>query len=335
MPDPEPQSARAVLMVRPAGFGFNPQTASTNLFQREEVPAGHADRQARVLGEFDALAAALERAGVQVIVAEDSAVPVKPDAVFPNNWVSFHRDGTLVLYPLLAANRRWERREELIAQVARQGSFRIARTVDLSHREVEAKFLEGTGSLVLDRVSHIAYACLSPRTDLDVLGEFAQLMDHELMTFDAQDAGAAIYHTNVLMAVGTEFAVLCGASIGDPQHRDAVRSKLIATGHELIEISLEQMQQFAGNLLELESAQGKLIALSCAAWRALDARQRSRLEAHGEIVAVDIATIERHGGGSVRCMLAEIHLPPRGSASASDAAESDSGVIISGCSNSA
>ena len=312
MPDQEPQSARAVLMVRPARFGFNPQTAGTNLFQRDEGSAGDSDRQRRVWSEFDALASALTRAGVQVVVAEDSAVPAKPDAIFPNNWVSFHRDGTVVLYPMMAVNRRLERREELIAQVAREGPFRIAKVVDLSHREADGKFLEGTGSLVLDRGSHIAYACLSARTDLDVLGEFAQLLDYELMTFDAQDAGAAIYHTNVLMAVGTQFAIVCGASIGNPQHRDAVRSKLAATGHEIVDISIEQMRQFAGNLLELDSPRGKLIAMSSAAWSALDAHQRRRLESHGDIVAADIATIEHFGGGSVRCMLAEIHLPPRG-----------------------
>ena len=312
MPDQEPQSARAVFMVRPARFGFNPQTAGTNLFQQDAGPGGDSDRQRRVLSEFDALASALARAGVQVIVAEDSAVPVKPDAVFPNNWVSFHHDGTVVLYPMLAVNRRSERREELVAQVAREGPFRIARVVDLSHREADGKFLEGTGSLVLDRGSHIAYACLSARTDLDVLGEFAQMLDYELMTFDAQDAGTAIYHTNVLMAVGTHFAVVCGASIGNPQHRDAVRSKLGETGHEIVDISIEQMRQFAGNLLELDSPRGKLIAVSSAAWSAFDAHQRRRLESHGDIVAADIATIEHLGGGGVRCMLAEIHLPPRG-----------------------
>jgi len=311
MSNQEPQSARAVLMVRPARFGFNPETAATNLFQRDDEPAGGKLAHERVLGEFDALAEALARAGVRVIVAEDSAVPVKPDAVFPNNWVSFHHDGTVVLYPMLAVNRRLERREELIAQVAREGSFRIARTVDLSYREAEGKFLEGTGSLVLDRASHIAYACLSARTDLDILGEFAQQLDYELMTFDALDGGAAIYHTNVLMAVGTHFAVVCGASIQNPQHRDAVCSKLAATGHAIIDISLEQMRRFAGNLLELDCARGKLIAVSSAAWSALDPRQRRQLESHGQIVAADIATIERSGGGSVRCMLAEIHLPPR------------------------
>src|SRR5271166_3688803 len=238
MSNQEPQSARAVLMVRPARFGFNPETAATNLFQHDDGPAGGIPAHERVLAEIDALAEALAGAGVQVIVAADTADPVKPDAVFPNNWVSFHCDGTVVWYPMLAVNRRLERREEVIAQVARDGSFRIARTIDLSHREAEAKFLEGTGSLVLDRAAHVAYACLSPRTDLDVLGEFAQLLDYELMTFDAQDAGAPIYHTNVLMAVGTRFAVVCGESIGNPQHRDAVCSKLAATGHEIIEISL-------------------------------------------------------------------------------------------------
>src|SRR5450755_315756 len=161
---PETQSARSILMVRPASFAFNPQTAATNAFQRQpgaEKPASEA-----VLKEFDAACTLLRRSGVEVLVAADTATPVKPDAIFPNNWVSFHADGTVVLYPLLAANRRAERREELIAQVARDGSLRIARTVDLTEHEARGEYLEGTGSMVLDRVARIAYACLSPRTHL-------------------------------------------------------------------------------------------------------------------------------------------------------------------------
>lgn len=306
----EPQSAAAVLMVRPARFGFNPQTAASNAFQ--ERPGAEADLQGRALREFDALAEQLGRAGANLIIVEDTQEPAKPDALFPNNWVSFHRDGTVVLYPMLAPNRRIERREEVIRTVLDAGAFRATRTVDLTHRETEGKYLEGTGSLVLDRTGRIAYANLSPRTDLDVLGEFAQQLDYELVTFESVDgADRAVYHTNVMMAVGTGFAVVCGASITHSRHRDAVYSKLRASGREVIEISLEQMGQFAGNLLELSPPRSTVIALSTTAWRSLEAGQRRALEHHGLVVAADIPIIERFGGGGVRCMLAEIHLPGR------------------------
>ena len=308
-PTPEPQSAAAVLMVRPAAFGFNPQTAASNAFQ---VPGAGGAPAAEALREFDGLAETLRQAGVEVIVAQDTPSPVKPDAVFPNNWVSFHGDGTVVLYPMLAPNRRLERRDELLRQVAQEGDYRISRTVDLSHREARAQFLEGTGSMVLDRCNRIAYAALSPRTDLDVRGEFAQQLDFELATFEAFDGGARpVYHTNVLMAVGARFAVLCSEVIADRTQRAAVIDTLRATGHDVIEISMSQMQRFAGNLLELAPAAGNLIALSRNAWSSLDAAQRGRLENHGRVLTVDIPVIERAGGGGVRCMLAEIHLPKR------------------------
>jgi hypothetical protein len=268
--------------------------------------------QGRALREFDALADALQRAGVEVLVAADSDSPVKPDAIFPNNWVSFHRDGTVALYPMMAVNRRAERREEIIEQVVREGGFQVSRTVDLTHREALDKFLEGTGSVVLDRTHRVAYASPSPRTDLDVLGEFAQRLDYELVTFDAIDAAAQpIYHTNVAMAIGTGFAVVCGEAISQAAHRAAVWSKLRATGHEVIDISLGQMVQFAGNVLELAPAAGKVVALSAAAWSCLDTAQKRVLESHASVVPVAIPTIERIGGGGVRCMLAEIHLPKR------------------------
>jgi hypothetical protein len=310
----EPQSAGTVLMVRPARFAFNPQTAASNAFQTPS-PLQSDDSvaaQESALREFDGLAAKLVRAGVAVIAAEDTLSPVKPDAVFPNNWVSFHHDGTVVLYPMLAANRRWERREELVEQVTRDGGFRITRTVDLSYREEQGKYLEGTGSLVLDRAQGVAYAALSPRTDLDVLGEFAQQLDYDLVTFDAFDSGGKpVYHTNVLMAVGSRFAVLCGDAITDRGHRDAVSGKLRATGHEVLEISMNQMIRFAGNILELTSPSGTVIAMSTTAWNSFDAPQRRILEGHGSVVAAGIPVIEGLGGGGVRCMLAEIHLPKR------------------------
>jgi hypothetical protein len=310
----ELQSARAVLMVRPASFGGNPQTAASNAFQKSPEPHLGVDQQAVALAEFDALAGALDRAGIEVLIAADTEAPLKPDAIFPNNWVSFHHDGTVALYPMLAPNRRWERRAEVLEQIVRQGAFHVSRTVDLTMRESENKYLEGTGSIVLDRVNRVAYACSSPRTDLDVLGDFAQQLDYELMTFDAQDgAGRAIYHTNVLMAVGSNFAVVCGDSITDPAHRAAVFSKLRATGHTVVDISLTQMAKFAGNVLELDAPQGKLLALSTTALQGLQASQRLALEAHAMLIPVSIPTIEHIGGGGVRCMLAEIHLPKRGS----------------------
>jgi hypothetical protein len=317
MPDPahsgqEPQSARAVLMVRPASFGFNPQTAASNAFQQAADSLGEDEAQRRVLIEFDGLAGTLSRAGVEVLIASDTPRPVKPDAIFPNNWVSFHFDGTVALYPMLAPNRRAERREEILEQVVREGRFRVSRTVDLTHREAEGKFLEGTGSLVLDRAHRVAYASLSPRTDLDVLGEFAQLLDYELVTFEARDAAAQpVYHTNVVMAIGTRFAVVCGAAIAQPAHRDAVFNKLRAAGHDLVDITRRQMQEFAGNLLELAPAGRHVIALSTTAWRSLGSAQRRILESHAEVLPVAIPTIERIGGGGVRCMLAELHLPKR------------------------
>jgi hypothetical protein len=307
----EMQSARSVLMVRPASFSYNPETAATNAFQQR--PGAEKPLAEAILREFDEAACGLTRAGVRVTVAADTATPAKPDAIFPNNWVSFHADGTVVLYPMLAVNRRWERREEVIAQVARDGGLRISRTVDLTAHEASGRFLEGTGSMVLDRRAHIAYACLSQRTHLDALGDFAQQLDYELLTFEAADAaGLPIYHTNVLMAIGTGFAVVCGEVIGDATQRRAVFARLEAGDHELIDIGLPQMHAFAGNVLELAAAGGPAVAISSTAWRALGTAQRQALEKHAGIVCLDVPLIERLGGGGIRCMIAEVHLPERG-----------------------
>jgi len=298
------------LMVRPASFGFNVQTAASNAFQNRCDPAADTQFARLALAEFDALAGELDAAGVQVIVGADDPEPVKPDAVFPNNWVSVHADGTVVLYPMLAPNRRLERRDDLIRQVCRDGGFHVSRTIDLTPHERTQKFLEGTGSLVLDRPSRTAYACASPRTDLVVLGEFAQQLDYRIISFEACGAdGTAIYHTNVMMAVGSRFAVLCSESIADPAVRGAVVRLLRDSGHELLDISMPQMAGFAGNLLELASRSGPLVAISARAWDSLDGAQRRLLERHARVLTARIPTIERIGGGSVRCMLAEIHLP--------------------------
>jgi hypothetical protein len=302
---PEPQSAPAVLMVRPARFGFNPQTAESNAFQHPL-----AESQDAALEEFDAVAAALRGAGIEVWVADDTAVPVKPDAIFPNNWVSFHRDGSIALYPMLAPNRRAERREDVLQFVVREGGFRVSRTVDFSHHETQGQYLEGTGSLVLDRVHRVAYACASPRTDVEVLGDFAQRLDYEVVSFDAlDDRGKPIYHTNVLMAVGSTFAVLCEEALPMAAHRAAVQARLRATGHEIVAITRAQMRKFAGNVLELAAPGGPLLVLSRTALDALTGAQVKRLEAHAALLPVALPHIEAIGGGGVRCMLAEIHLP--------------------------
>ncbi|MDE2306189.1 MAG: amidinotransferase [Gammaproteobacteria bacterium] len=308
MANPDPQCARAVMMVRPAAFGFNSQTAASNVFQQfEEAPA-----QAAALEEFAALVRKLREAGVEVIVADDTPDPCKPDAIFPNNWVSFHRDGSVVLYPMSTPNRRSERREDLIEHVGREARAQVRRIVDLSHREATERYLEGTGSVVLDRVHRIAYAGLSPRTDLDVLGEFCQRLDYEAVAFEATDEnGCAVYHTNVVMTVGERFAVVCAEAIEDPARRRQVLDRLAATGRETVPISRAQMRSFAANCLQLDAPGGPVIVISSTALAALEDRQRETLARHGRLIRAEVPTIERVGGGGVRCMLAEIHLPAR------------------------
>jgi hypothetical protein len=303
------QSTTDILMIRPASFCANLQTAASNRFQ--QMDALSENPQAAALAEFDALVRALRDAHIRVHVFDDSLEPSTPDALFPNNWVSFHADGSVVLYPMLARNRRLERRMDILEELTQQGGFHAQRVVDLTHREKENKFLEGTGSLVLDRVNRIAYACLSPRTHLDALSEFAQLLDYRVVAFDAADrAGVPIYHTNVLMSVGRRFAVVCTDAIRAEQ-RDAVVESLRSTGHQLIDLSYDQMNNFAGNILELGTSDGAyIVVLSTRAATALTMEQRVQLEKwSGPLVTASIPTIETIGGGSVRCMLAEIHLP--------------------------
>ena len=307
------QTAAEVLMIRPVRFTGNLQTLASNHFQITGSGLEDDRAQATAGAEFDALAAVLREAGVGVHVFDDTPEPHTPDSIFPNNWVSFHADGSAVLYPMLAENRRRERRTDLLEALSAQHGFRIARVLDLTHHEASGKFLEGTGSLVLDRVHRIAYACVSPRTDLDVLGDFAQQLDYEVVAFEGHDAGgAAIYHTNVLLSVGRGYAAICSECIREDE-RAAVLDTLRTTGHGVVDLSFEQMGAFAGNMLELRSARaGSVIAMSSRAFESLSPAQRAQLEEHaGSIVAAPIPTIETLGGGSVRCMLAEIHLPKK------------------------
>lgn len=308
------QVASAVLMVRPRHFGFNAQTAVTNRFQSPGVTAA-ADVSQRALREFDAFAAALAGEGVTVCLAEDSDQPRKPDAVFPNNWVSFHRDGTVVLYPMHAENRRAERRQEVIDTVVRSTDFRVTRVLDLTHHEKRGRFLEGTGSLVLDHVQRVAYACRSPRTHDDVAAEWARELGYDLEMFGASDSGGTpIYHTNVLMHVGTRVAVVALDAV-DEADRARIAARIENSGREIVAIDHAEMSAFAGNMLEVGSwdeylGDYTILVMSETARHALSTAKYKYLYASVDaVLAVPVEVIERHGGGSVRCMLAEVFLP--------------------------
>lgn len=286
-------------MVRPCSFGFNDQTAASNAFQKPPM----ASTSDRAIAEFDAAVATLRANGADVIVAEDIPDPVKPDAVFPNNWFSASPNGWLTLFPMAAENRRAERRPEIIETI--QSRFRCE-VVDLSANEQEGRFLEGTGSLVVDWVCGVAYLCKSIRSSALVAAEFCRREQLELVEFEAFDQqGNAIYHTNVMMAIGTKWAVLCRESIRD----EGVFQRLLATGRTVIDVSLDQVAEFAGNMLELRGRAGQtLIVMSARAKSALGDEQIQALQTHGKIVELDIPTIESVGGGSARCMIAEIFL---------------------------
>ncbi|MGI9343338.1 MAG: citrulline utilization hydrolase CtlX, partial [Gammaproteobacteria bacterium] len=297
-------------MVRPHRFGPNEQTAASNALQKPTAMSP-GELHERALTEFDAMVGTLRGAGVNVTVFEDTDEPAKPDAVFPNNWISLHADGRVFLYPLEAVARRAERRTDIVESLSTERGFRVTDIVDLSSLESRSLFLESTGSMVLDRVNHVAYAALSSRTHIDALGDFAHRADYEIVAFDARDtAGAAIYHTNVMMALGSAFAVICADAIGDRDKRDVILAKLAADGREVIEISQEQVGCFAGNLLEVENDSGDpIVVLSDTALDSLTDAQRERIAGCGRLLPIDVRTIEHVGGGSVRCMLAEVFLP--------------------------
>ena len=304
-PSSEPQTTRSVLMIRPLYFGWNAETADSNTYQ---VFPSTPLQQLRQLAnaEFAALHTLLLQHGVQVSVFDDLPDPHTPDALFPNNWFSTHPDGTLVLYPVAAVNRRAERRPHLITALHQDLGFR--RVIDLTGWESHGKFLEGTGSLVLDRPQRVAYAALSGRTDASVVETFAAALGYRAITFvTVPENGQPIYHTNVVMAIGTTTAVVCLEAISDGAQRDAVVSCLRASGRQLVIISREQLQHFAGNLLELQSQDGRpLWVMSTRAFDALRPDQRQQLARDAALLHTPLPTIESVGGGSARCMLAEL-----------------------------
>jgi hypothetical protein len=294
-----------VCMVEPAEFGYNAETAATNRFQQ---PIAVADAAGRARSEFNNLAQALRTAGVRVAIVQDTASPPKPDAVFPNNWVSFHADGTVVLYPLLNPSRRAERRESVIDAIKQELGFTETRRLDLTAEERRGRFLEGTGSLVIDHAAHVVYACRSPRTHEALVHEWARQLGYEVFLFDANTTdGTPVYHTNVLLWIGSKAAAVGLAWIA-PAQRTALVNRLTQSKRPLLTLTGQQLMQFAGNMLEIQlESGGAVLAMSAQAQQSLDANQSTQLHDQDlRLVVAAVPTIETLGGGSVRCMLAEV-----------------------------
>ncbi|NND15111.1 MAG: amidinotransferase [Eudoraea sp.] len=306
------QTTNNILMVRPANFRSNEQTEMNNYFQSDlDITPKQINDLARQ--EFDAFVAELRKAGVRVIVADDQKEPNTPDALFPNNWVSFHKSGMVVLYPMFAPNRRQERRTDILAQLETEG-FLIENIMDYTRAEEDGLFLEGTGSIVLDRVHKKAYCALSARADEDLFIEFCEDFECTPIIFTAYQSvngeRRAIYHTNVMMCIADRFAIICADSIDDSKERKNVLDHLTEDGKEIITITEDQLHSFAGNMLQVQINDGKTaLVMSSAAYKSLDADQIARIEAYGPIIHSSLTTIETCGGGSARCMMAEVFLP--------------------------
>ena len=300
-------AASTILMIRPAAFGFNEQTAANNFFQSHPTADASALQQ-KALDEFDNMASALVAQDIEVLVIEDMPDPPRPDAIFPNNWLCTLPSGIIAVFPMFAANRRTEKRDDILQWLSE--NYRTTSVQDWSEYEAESRFLEGTGSMVIDHDNSIIYACRSERTDTVVLEKFAAAHDYNAIAFSASDRdGRPVYHTNVMMCVGDRFAVACTDAIRDETERIAVTQLLQSTGHELIRISLDQMHAFAGNMLQLQNMRGeKFIVASKTAWSSLDDQQQQQLQSFAKPIVIDVPTIEQVEGGSVRCMIAEIFL---------------------------
>ena len=297
-----------ILMVRPANFGYNPETAANNAFQVNDEQLDIAARKVKAIEEFEVFVAKLRAAGINVITIPDTETPLKTDAVFPNNWISFHEGGLIVTYPMFSPNRRLERRQDIIDQLSEH--FAYQNHVRLERWEEEAYFLESTGSLILDRVHKIAYACLSERTHPNLLEEYCQFMDFQKVAFKSVDkTGMPIYHTNVMMAIGTSFVVICMDSIAEVKDREVLTQLFKQTQKEIIPITFDQLYAFAGNMLQVKNEKGDtFLVMSSQAYHSLTDTQIRQIEAHTQILHSDLRTIETYGGGSARCMIAEVFL---------------------------
>ena len=308
------QITSAVMMIRPVAFRFNEETAVNNYYQKVLEGVSASQVQNRALEEFDTFVALLRSKAIDVVVIEDTIEPSTPDSIFPNNWISFHQDARVGLYPMCAENRRLERREDVLTQLQEDHKFLVADVVDFSHYEDEQLFLEGTGSMLLDRVNRIAYAALSLRTDVQVLQDFCKHFNYKAVTFTSyQTVGnerLPIYHTNVMMCLADEFVVLCADTIDDESERMALITSLEETGKEIVYISEVQKHRFAGNMLQLVGKTGeKYLVMSSSAHQALNRNQIDQIEKYCQLLSSSLDTIEACGGGSARCMMAEIFLP--------------------------
>jgi hypothetical protein len=303
------QTAHTILMIEPIAFSFNDQTAANNYFQ-QKGNASDADLQHQTLAEFSRMVNQLRAKGIEVLVVKDTFEPHTPDSIFPNNWISFHEGGQVILYPMFAPNRRSERRDDIL-RILEGHSLVINNLSDFSFWENQDLFLEGTGSMIFDRVHQIAYAALSERTDKSVFLQFCETFCFTPVYFSArQTVGGKrlpIYHTNVMLSVADGYAVVCTDSIDNIDERQMLIESLEKSGKEIISISEEQMHAFAGNMLQLQNKEGeKFLVMSQAAFDSLTEQQIKRLELYNELIVISIPTIEKTGGGSVRCMMAEI-----------------------------
>lgn len=299
-------------MIEPVDFRFNTQTAVNNYFQTK--PEDDSTAQEKALKEFRGMVAKLREHGVNVIVLQDTLEPHTPDSIFPNNWISFHENKMIALYPMFAKNRRVERREDDVLALLEEKGFVAEEIMDYSSAEEDNVFLEGTGSIILDRVNKIAYACVSPRTDEELFYEFCEDFEYEPVLFEANhtvdNERKQIYHTNVMMCVGDEYAVIALSTIDDKTEKEFVINKLKSSGKEIIDITEEQMHQFAGNMLQVGGiGNSKYLVMSENAYNSLTQKQIEQIEKFNPIIKVDIDTIETLGGGSARCMMAEVFLP--------------------------
>ncbi len=305
------QLASNILMVRPAHFGFNPETANNNAFQSNEGNLSVEEISAAAIAEFDSFVDKLRTYQIQVLVIQDTDIPLKTDAVFPNNWVSFHEDGLVLTYPMFSPNRRLERRTDIIETIGEQ--FEINTWIKLENHELAGKYLEATGSMILDRTNQIAYACHSDRTHPELFADFCKSMNFTPLLFTAQDQeGKDIYHTNVMMAIDETLAIICLEALPNEEERARVEQSLKDSGKEIIAISFAQMNAFAGNMIGVKNAEGEtFLIMSSAAYHSLDMQQTERILAHTAIIHSSLEHIEKYGGGSARCMIAEIFLPKK------------------------
>ncbi|MEO6669158.1 MAG: arginine deiminase-related protein [Ferruginibacter sp.] len=295
--------ASKLLMIQPVNFMFNAETAVNNAFQKELTST---DVQEKALEEFNAFVNLLEENRVNVTVVKDSLEPATPDSIFPNNWISFHEDNSIFLYPMFASNRRLERKEHVLEIIKKK--FHLDTIHDLSYYEKQGSFLEGTGSMVLDRTNKIVYASISSRTDIRILREFCRITNYLPVSFLSKDQyGNLIYHSNVMMCIADAFVVICLQAIEDKIEREKIRLLLVKTKKEIIEITFEQLDRFAGNMLQVANEDAELLlVMSTQAFHSLTSEQVNKLSSYNRILHTPLDTIETCGGGSARCMIAEV-----------------------------